>query len=176
MQQINLSGVRLRRVAGAIGLLVIGLAVWQDINSSARLNPIAVITGAQSREKFLDASLGWYSPAIRSLAILPPESRVLMLWEPRGFYAPISAVPDPWIDRWRMDRWTLGNSGDILSAWKRQGFTHLLFYKSGADFVRQEPGLLNASDWQVLDDLLAILPAPQSFGDVYLLYTLDPLL
>jgi hypothetical protein len=32
---------------------------------------------------------------------------------------------------------------------------------------------LNAVDWQALDDLLASLPAPVSFGDVYLLYPLN---
>ena len=97
-----------------------------------------------------------------------------MLWETRGFYAPLNAIPDYFLVRWHKDYLSLGSPANILSAWKRQGFTNLLFYKTGADLLRQKTGLLNGEDWNTLDQLLALLPKPQSFGDVYLLYSLTP--
>ncbi len=45
----------------------------------------------------------------------------------------------------------------MLEAWRDAGYTHLLFYKTGADFVRQEDSRYTPQEWQALDELLAEL-------------------
>jgi hypothetical protein len=97
-----------------------------------------------------------------------------MLWEPRGLYAPLFAKPDPWIDNWRMALWTEISPQAILNAWKVHGYTHMLLYNSGAEFIRSSSTQISASDWQVFDNLLASLPQPVSFGGIYSLYRLNP--
>lgn len=174
LQSLNLSGVRLRRFAGSAVLLVMALVLFQDITATTRSNPLGLVMGTQSQEQYLDGTLGWYAPAMRALNALPPDSKTIMLWEPRGFYAPLSATPDPWIDRWILDSRTLGTPQAILKSWQEKGYTHLLIFKSGADFIRDEPGAATADDWNKLDSLLAQLPEPLSFGDVYQLYPLQP--
>ncbi len=172
MQGIVVSGARLIRVIGVLVILVLMFSLWQDAVSLARLNPAALLLGARSSEQYLDDSLGWYAPAMRALHDLPQESRPLLLWEPRGLYAPPQAEADVWIDRWYVDRRTIGDPLAILQSWRDEGHTHLLVYCSGADFERQHRSELTSADWQALDDLLSCLSPPTDFGGVYRLYSL----
>lgn len=172
MRGIIVSGARLGRVIGVLVILVLTLSLWQDAVSLARLNPAAVLLGTRSSEQYLDDSLGWYAPAMRALHDLPRESRPLLLWEPRGLYAPPQAEPDVWIDRWYVDRRTIGEPQAILQSWRAEGHTHLLVHCSGADFERQNRSELTSADWQALDDLLSCLSPPTDFGGVYRLYSL----
>jgi len=170
---IIVSGARLARVIGVLVVLVLTFSLWQDAVSLARLNPAAVLLGTRSPEQYLDDSLGWYAPAMRALHDLPHESRPLLLWEPRGLYAPPQTEADVWIDRWYVDRRTIGDPQAILEIWRAEGYTHLLVYSSGADFERQHRSELTSADWQALDDLLSCLSPPTDFGGVYRLYSLS---
>jgi hypothetical protein len=173
MRGIVVSGARLVRVIGVLVIMVLAFSLWQDAVSLARLNPAAVLLGTRSPEQYLDDSLGWYAPAMRALHDLPRESRPLLLWEPRGLYAPPQAEADVWIDRWFVDRRTIGAPKAILRSWQAEGYTHLLVYRSGADFERQHRSALTSADWQALDDLMSRLSPPTDFGGVYRLYSLS---
>jgi hypothetical protein len=173
MRGIVVLGARLGRVIGVLVILVLALSLWQDAVSLARLNPAAVLLGTRSSEQYLDDSLGWYAPAMRALHDLPRESSPLLLWEPRGLYAPPQAEADVWIDRWYLDRRTIGDPQAILESWRAEDYTHLLVCRSGADFERQHRAKLTSADWQALDDLLSRLSLPTDFGGVYRLYSLS---
>jgi hypothetical protein len=93
------------------------------------------------------------------------------------------------LDRWLRELRTGQTPAAILQAWRQAGYTHLLYNRFGADFVKdQDPRYLPA-DWQALDNLLAQLPQPADFGSVdfsgadfgnadfgaaYQLYSLEP--
>ncbi|MEM5775686.1 MAG: hypothetical protein AAGU05_11865, partial [Anaerolineaceae bacterium] len=134
--------------------------------------PLRVLTGAADEPAYLADTLGWYAPAMQALAELPDGSRTLMLWEARGYYAPLNTAADVWIDRWRADYWIFGSAEAVLAEWKQQGFTHVLYYRSGADLVRETDTALEAAGWQELDRLTSLLPSVQVFGDAYILYRL----
>lgn len=172
MQRQVLTGVRLRRIFAAVVLLVMGLSLWQDTVSMERANPASVFWGTQTRQAYLENTIGFSILAMQKLEALPASSRILMLWEPRGFYAPLNTQADLWIDRWRTDRRELGSARAILQRWKEQGFTHLLIYQPGMDLVRPPEGQSPSPDWTVLQETLSALPTPVSTGDIYLLYKL----
>jgi hypothetical protein len=172
VRRIATAGVRLGKVLGAVTILVLVLSIWKEAISLTHLNPAGVLLGTVSEERYLDDSLGWYAPTMRALHLLPEHSHTLFLWEPRGLYAPPNAQADVWIDRWYTDRRIHGNSDAIVQAWRQLGFTHLLQYQFGADFMRQDSSLLTREDWQALDETIGKLNVIEDFGGVYTLYAL----
>jgi hypothetical protein len=173
LQRQVLEGVRMRRIFGAAAALVIVLALWQDSFALARMSPLAVTFGAQTRQQYLENNLGVTAAAMQELEKLPPDARTLFLWEPRGLYAPLNTQADLWIDRWRTDRRELNSAEQILQRWKSLGFTHLLVYQQGVELYRPQPGQSASADWTVLEDLVDLLPPPQSVtGKTYSLYPL----
>jgi hypothetical protein len=171
-QPLVLQGVRLRRILAAIVFLVLGLALWQDAWWIGWTTPGRVFQGVQTCQSYLENTLGFHVPAMQEIAALPEEARILMLWEPRGFYAPLNAQADLWIDRWRTDRRELETAQAILARWKSQGFTHLLVYQPGVELIRPPTGQPPGADWTILQETLRQLPEPLSIGGEYALYEL----
>lgn len=172
LKDITAAGVRLRRVLGIMILLALLLSLGQDLTWLVRANPAGVALGTRSRDQYLDDNLGWYAPAMRAVHQLSPHARTVLLWEPRGLYAPSEAQPDAWIDRWYIDRRQFGSPERILQAWQERGVTHLLLFEAGADFERQRRIEYEAADWLALDDLRSRLTPVDDFGGVYSLYSL----
>lgn len=170
-QQVIL-GVRLRRVMAAVLLLVLGLAFWQDSRWIGTITPGRVLQGTQTRQSYLENTLGYHILAMQKIAGLPESSRILMLWEPRGFYAPLNAQADLWIDRWRTDCRELENAPAILARWKDQGYTHLLVYQAGVELIRPAAKESPGEDWIIFQETLQQLSPPTAIGDAYYLYEL----
>jgi len=125
-----------------------------------------------SKEDYLLNNLGWYAWVVESIAELPDDSRVLMLWEPRSYYCAPKCVPDEILDRWVREAHGQQDVGEILGEWRDEGFTHILYYRQGAEFITREDGRYQDYHWQLLDALLGELSDPLEFGDVYALYPL----
>jgi hypothetical protein len=60
-----------------------------------------------------------------------------------------------------------------LQAWRSAGYSHLLFYRLGSDYIKVTIPL-RSGDWQALNDLLNRLPEREEFGGAYELYSLKP--
>ena len=82
------------------------------------------------------------------------------------------------LDRWWHDLKLQGDAVEVLNSWREEGYTHLLFHKVGADFIKEqesynlEPGYTK-NDWLQLEGLLSSLDSPVDFGGAYQLYTLS---
>jgi len=177
--RLNLPGVRLGRVVSVMILLVLGFTTLEVGLESVRRAALQVDLGVTSSEQYLADNLGWFGPAMQSVNQLPEGARVLMLWETRSLYCMPACIPDEIIDRWQRERHD-GRSAlpatpqEILQSWQAAGYTHLLFHKAGADFVRNEGPRAPAEDWQALETLLSKLQPLQFFGDAYQLYQIKP--
>ena len=171
LQAWSFNGIRLRRLLGTLLILVMALACWQDSLEVVSVSPLQAAMGIQPAQTFLENNLGWYAVAMKGLGDLPQGSKVMMLWEPRGLYARGDVQPDVWIDTWRMAYWTEHTPEKILMDWRAGGFTHILYYRAGADMIRSGDKVLEPAGWQALDQLLSTLPGPVSYGGVYSLYT-----
>ena len=177
--RFNLSGVRLGRVAGFLVLLVLGLNTFETGLQAIKQGAAKAVLGLSTPDQYLADNLGWFGPAMQSLDKLPAGSRVLMLWEARSLYCLPVCEPDEVIDRWLRDLYegrasTPASPEEILQSWKETGYTHLLFHKLGADFIRSQSPGNQAGDWQALEALLRRLHLVQNFGDTYLLYRIAP--
>jgi hypothetical protein len=180
LQRLAIPGVRLGRIAAFLIALVLGLNTFEiGVQALQQSTPNSVL-GLKPVENFLAENLGWYAPAMQAVRQLPEGQRALLLWEPRSLYCLPRCDPDEVLDRWKRQRYPasssvpVGNEA-ILSDWRSAGYTHLLYYRAGADFIRQEGRLAyTQADWQALDALLDGLPLVQDFSGAYALYALTP--
>jgi hypothetical protein len=172
LSQLKIPLLRIGRILSVLMVLVLGFSLLQDVYRVSEMAPLQMIMGVESQQDYLERNLGMYALTMKSLHELAPGSKVLMLWEARGFYAPENAIADPWIDRWRSDFWRYGSVDSVLTSWHDRGVTHLLLYRRGMEAVRQGEGPLELDGWNTLDNLLKSLPEPVSFAGVYELYTL----
>jgi hypothetical protein len=180
LQGLTFSSVRLGRLASLLIVLVLGLNVFEiGVSSLKEGAPLAVL-GLKSSTQYLSDNLGWFAPAMQAVSALPEGDRALLLWETRSLYCQPRCDPDEVLDRWKRARYSsLGvvpkDNAAVLASWRREGYTHLLLHRSGANFVRQEDLLTYTdADWQALEDLLSDQELVQDFGGAYQLYAIAP--
>jgi hypothetical protein len=156
-------------------LLVMLLSLIQAGLQTIQSGSYRFVAGFSNQDEFLKTNLGWYAVAMEKILSLPKDSKVLMLWEPRSLYCLPNCVPDEVIDRWKHDLsvWKTGEA--VLAQWRSSGYTHVLLYREGVEFVRKNDRRYTPAEWQALDELLASLPQPAlDFGTAYSLYPLMP--
>jgi hypothetical protein len=170
---INFPKVRLQRIVSVMVVLVLCLNVFAVSFDSLKKGAPQNFLSLQSDHDYLVNNLGWYTLAMDAIRELPSDAHVLMLWEPRSFYCQPLCDPDEVLDRWLvgLDRWE--TPSDVAYAWQEQGFSHILYYQTGAEFVRDSDQRYQLADWQALDLLLSDLSLLENFGDAYILYSLD---
>jgi hypothetical protein len=180
LKQIVLPGLRLGRIAAFLIALVVALNTFELGIDTLRSGAAQAALGLRSAEDYLGDNWGWFAPAMKAVRDLPPGSRALMLWEARSLYCLPNCEPDEVLDRWLRElhdtpEGALRTPEAILAEWRAAGYTHLLFHRLGADFIRSEnQPAYHESDWQALDSLLASLPVAADFGGTYTLYRLQP--
>jgi hypothetical protein len=178
--RITLNGIRFGRITGFLVVMVLGFNTLQVGLDTIGRGTLEAIFGLHPPQTYLADNLGWFEPAMSSIRELPEESRVLMLWESRSLYCLPLCEPDEIIDRWLRERyidWAMKpkTPSEILQSWRMNGYTHLLFHKLGADFIRQNDRKnYNHEDWLALEMTLDLLKPVESFGDAYILYRLIP--
>jgi hypothetical protein len=180
LQGLAVPQVRLGRLASFLIALVVGLNTFEvGVNTLQQQAPAAAL-GLKPAEQYLDDNLGWYAPATQAVRSLPAGERALLLWEPRSLYCLPRCDPDEVLDRWMRARYDTpggapADNSAILQAWRAAGYTHLLYYRLGADFIHQEGRMpYTEADWQALEALLGDLRLVQDFGGAYQLYSMVP--
>jgi len=171
------SKIRFKVVVSAMICLVVGLTTLEVSIETLKMDSFRQMLGLKSAKNYLADNLGWFEPAMATLQKLPNGSRVLMLWEPRSFYCAPVCEPDEIIDRWLRERYDgqekPASADEILQKWMLAGYTHLLYYQAGAEFVRHDDTNYKPQDWSELKKLLTMLPLVDNFGDTYLLFHLQ---
>ena len=175
ISQIKLQGVRIQKLFAVLILLALGFNVFGTVNTFLTYNPLSVVFRLESRETYIQNTLGAYEVAMQAIKALPENARVLMLWEARGFECLPKCDSDEVIDRWYLDWSTYHNPDNIISAWKEQGYTHIILNRAGVNFLRENdahaPGVRNEF-WDGLNLTLSSLPLFKSIGGVYDIYSL----
>ena len=171
----NLRAVSIRfgRIAAAVLLLVFGFNLIEIGAEVGKKAPGAVLEGTLSPASYRSRNLGSYEDAMAALDKLPPDARVLMLWETRSLACLPTCDPDEIIDRWYDDSHKFASAEETLAAWRDQGYTHLLVHVTGMEFLRETDSRISSSSWEMLDTLLQSLPMQQAVAPGYKLYGLD---
>lgn len=134
-----------------------------------------VVLGLEGEEDYLTRTLGAYYLAMQQINTLPQDARVLMLWEPRGFYCFPRCIPDDALDRWWHDRQLESDPFQIAHRWRAAGITHVLVYEAGARFLLHEEPFdpLSEEDVAALNRLRGEMLIPiWGIGGAYTLYEL----
>ncbi len=168
---VKLPGLRLGNLFLGLGVLVLAFNAIETGVRVIREDAFQYLVGLTDQTGYLQKNLGWYEPAMRAIKDLPEGSRTLLLVEPRSFYCAPECQPDETLDRWARDLSTYRTEEAIINSWKLAGYSHVLFFKTGEEFLKSTHALVyTTEDWNVLEHLLADLPKPVSFGDAYFLY------
>ena len=171
---LDTRALSLRRLIGLSVALVLAANLCYQFLDVLRHRPLPVLVGQESREAYLDRSLGAHYAAMEQINERTPEgSRVLFLWEPRSYYCRRAAQPDAILERWA---WLLhmheGDLDSIAATLREEGYTHLLLYRAGLDLVlraRLDP--LGEADSAALDMFLTTHARElASVGEAYALY------
>ncbi|HTX79767.1 MAG TPA: hypothetical protein VMC62_08865 [Longilinea sp.] len=174
ISQIEIKPIRLRFVVNILLVFVLALNVIQvgmDFVQSGALNEVL---GGHTEEQYLTDNLGWFQPTMQAIKALPQGSKVLMLYEPRGFYCIPGCDPDEILDQWQHDQALYHIPQAIIQNWQQEGFTQVLYYKAGGDFLRSsDDPHHSAAEIDSLESLLSTLPTLADFGGVYRLYSLE---
>jgi hypothetical protein len=174
LADINISSVRLERIGLAIALMFLSFNLLETLADTLPRRATETNLGFLSRESYLQLNLGDLHLANQALQSLGPDLKVVMLWETRGFYCSPSCDPDEIIDRWYHETRQNASPQAILKNWQIQGYTHLLIYDWGVEFVREfDNAKYNSQDWVWLAQLRQSLGPGQKIGD-YTLYRLTP--
>lgn len=170
--RIRLASVRLGRIALAIALMFLVFNVFETLSEVLPKRAIEANFGLFSHEAYLERNLGDLYNASKTIQQLPPDSKVLMLWETRSFYCAPVCDPDEIIDRWFHEARLHNSAEEIQAAWLEQGYTHMLIWEQGFEFVRDfDNAKFNQRDWRLLKELLDTLGPGQQIGS-YTLYSL----
>jgi hypothetical protein len=171
---IRLARIRLGALASVLAILVLTVQAIGFGSSWVASGIPNYLAGALTEREFLENNLGWYARAMESVRSLPDGSRVLMLWEPRGYYCGEICGADATIDRWYLSLRTGGSAPATLAEWRREGWTHVLIFDKGADFERATRKEYSPPDWAELDDLRSMLTPVAGFASGYSLYVIPP--
>ena len=115
--------------------VVIALTVFENALFVLQRNPPAVALGAQSRTAYIARVNPSYAALMQIMEELPAEARVYSLFEPRSYGLPRQTQPDPINYNFFDDLYLQQTPSRIIQHWKAQGYTHVLVYERGKDFI-----------------------------------------
>jgi len=162
--------LRISFLANGLIALVITLTLIDNTIFIVQRNPLAVATGAQSRERYIARINPSYADLITLMDGLPVAARVYSLFEPRSYGLPRSVQPDAINSNFAHDVYLYQAPDTILQQWKSKGYTHILIYERGRNFL-MESGKFTPAMQQILVETLGNLKLiGQTPDKVYSLY------
>lgn len=135
LKAFDSSKFRLSFFADALIVVVIVLTVFDNGVFVLQRNPLAVAMGAQSRMGYIARVNPSYAALMQSIDELPADAYVYSLFEPRSYSLPRRIQPDAINYNFAQDLNLYKTPEAILQQWKSQGYTHVLIYQRGLDFL-----------------------------------------
>ncbi len=174
IKQYRLGQVRLGRLVAILVIIVLAFNAFQLISEMVEKDVLAYVFGIQSNQDYLEKNLGWYARAINEVGMLENGEKVLMLYEPRGFGCIPICDPDEILDHWKVAFHEFDSEEEILTFWMNKGYTHLLVYDKGIEFLREDEDPHHPPvELDALEELTTSLELSATYADWYSLYRLD---
>jgi hypothetical protein len=123
-------------------------------------NPLALATGIIPRESFMEQFQPDYALALQLVAQTPQNASIYSLFEPRSYGSERMIQPDSLLDNFRHDVFLYKNPEDIVNAWRKEKYTHVLLNKRGAKFV-----LNGQREMEILHTTMSLLKPVAVFPD-----------
>ena len=136
--RLALPFLRIERTLGAAIVLVVALTLLRLTADWVADPPLPYLVGAESRGAYLERRLGNHYRALSFVNTgLPPDAKVLFLWEPRSYLCRSDCQPDALLYNWRYLLLRHRNPEAIFRALRAEGYTHILLYGGGLRFFSQ---------------------------------------
>jgi hypothetical protein len=101
---------------------------------------LPVVLGSISKQSYLASLPGNYTAIEFIMDNLPKESRVMMLWDGRGYYCDSRCLPDADQSNWVRLVDSFSTARELSRALRAQGITHLLYSKIDLDsLLKHDP-------------------------------------
>ena len=139
IRHLDTPRVRISFLVNALIAAVIALTIFDNGIFVLQRNPLAVAFGAQSRAQYIARINPSYGALIHSMAELPEDAQVYSLFEPRSYGLPRSIQPDAIVSNFAHDLYLYGTPSVIIEHWKQEGYTHILVYERGLNFMLESP-------------------------------------
>ncbi len=156
--------------------LTLALILFTQFTSFLAINPLPVATGVEPETQYLRRRLGLHQVVMERVNELPAGASIVFLWEPRSYLCEVDCRPDAMLDRFLHHTHFLGHdAGEIASAWREEGMTHVLLYQDGVERI-VEAGFDPVTDedlailQQLRDDALTPIA---DWDGAYILYALE---
>ena len=160
----------------SVVLLSLSLTLVGAILDFTRVHPLTYLTGWESRAHFLEQRLGAHYAVMDYInRELPDEVRLYFWWEPRSYYCSRECRPDAILDAFSHLAHRFDNAPAIAQYLTEQGYTHVLLYKQGMDFVlAAESDPISEKHLEVFRELDRDHLRPvYTNGQAYVLYRID---
>ena len=172
ISSIKTPQLRVGNIISAFIIMALAFNTFFTTTGFIQSGALLTLTNPKASDTYLNNNLGAYASAMEAVNKLPENSRVLMLWETRGLYCTPKCDSDEVIDEW-LHNWTLSpNPDQIITTWKEKGYTHILFYRLGSDFIREISGIDQRDSWNGLDATLNKLHLVNKIASSYEIYSL----
>ncbi len=157
--------------------LTLALLLFSTLTTFLKIRPMPVVLGLESRDDYLTRRLGVYQVVMTAVNDLPPQSRIVFLWEPRSYACQIDCRPDALLDRFLHLTHLYPDAEAIAQEWREAGVTHVLLYQRGMNMI-VDAGFdpITTRDLAIMKDLQTHYLSPVAeWGDAYVLYELEPI-
>ncbi len=131
-------------------------------------NPLAVAIGIESRKSYSAREQPDYTAALELVNQTPSDTYIYFIYEPRSYGMNRNVQPDPINDNLPHDFFLHPTDQDLLAAWKKLGYTHILISEKAieADAITSRPDFV--SRFTHLKSLL--IEVAQTGNGSYILY------
>jgi len=119
--------------------VIIVLTVFDNSLFVLQRNPLAVALGAQSRAGYIARVNPPYAALMQIMDELPTEASMYSLFEPRSYGLPRQTQPDAINYNFSQDLHLYKTPSAIIQHWKTQGYTHIIVYERGLNFMVDDP-------------------------------------
>lgn len=159
--KLDTPALRLSFVTRVVVAGVVALALLDTGLFVVARQPAGVILGVERPAEYRARVLPEYTAAAALLAQTPPDARVYFLFEPRSYEMPRLVQPDPILDNFAHGLYVYGDATGFVQALRREGYTHVLLYRWGSNFlVKNRPDRMTPRLVDELDRLTEALLEP----------------
>jgi hypothetical protein len=153
-------------------VIIITLTLIDNTIFVLQRNPLAVVTGTQPREHYIERINPPYAALMTLMDELPVQANVYSLFEPRTYGLPRRTYPDAIVSNFAHDVYLYHAPAEIIRHWKSEHNTHIIAYERGRDFmVESASSKFPPATQDILKDTLSQLTLISQTPDkVYSIY------
>ena len=176
LKQLDTPRLRISFIFKFVVIAIVSINLFNASLSVIARNPLAYATGFESLERYLEKVQPFYARATQLVGKLPEDAKIYFLFEPRSYYMSRTVQPDAILDNLAQKIYLYGDSDGILDSWLEEGFTHVLIYRRGVDFLKGNTHKYSSKHQTVLELIIDnhLIWVDNTSDGAYELYSINP--